>query len=153
MRCRPRGGGSAPASQFSLAAPIEAAHQDWIELFERDPNFPREQDGAPTATGRTWFVKRSAITAACVAGADTAVFVQGRCQALQICEDAAWVLSELDALACLRHGVIGSDGDLEARTGAACTQHVAGCIDVIWPDNADPLDPSQSWPSEDGGEA
>jgi hypothetical protein len=152
MRCRPRGGGSAPASQFSLAAPIEAAHQDWIELFERDPNFPREQDGAPTATGRTWFVKRSAITAVCVAGADTAVFVQGRCQALQICEGAGWLLSDLDALACWpHHGVIGSDG---ARTCAACTRHVAECTDdVIWPDNVDRLDPSQSWPPESRDEA
>jgi hypothetical protein len=141
--------------QFNLAAQIEAAHQGWIELVERDPNFPRDKDGAPTATGRTWFVKRSAITAVCVAGADTAVFVQGRCQALQIREDAGWLLSELDALACcLRHG--GSSTQMAISSADVRRMHTAcrRCKDdVIWPDNVDPLDPSQSWPPESGGEA
>lgn len=34
-----------------------------ILLTERDPSFPRDKDGSPTATGRWWFVATSAIAA------------------------------------------------------------------------------------------
>ena len=105
-----------------MSAAGRSADVGWIEVEERDLDFPLDHDGTPTSAGRTWLVPIASIAAVEVEPENTRgiivkIHVRGQRAPIVPCDPE-------DALAALG-----------ARVGAVCGGH------LIWagPDDDDEL--------------
>ncbi len=72
----------------------------WLQITERDLDFPFDSEGAPHATGRTWLIPVAAVTAIAVEpessrGDRVLVHVRGRKRPIAACRSIEYLADEL----------------------------------------------------------
>jgi hypothetical protein len=113
----------------------DVSRADWLMLFERDPDYPLDSDGAACIAGPVWFVRPEAIEAVKVTpessrGDRTEIFLRGRKTPVLVCESLNYIVRGPEECAmCGR--------DLEDEKGyprhcAACESHIAEGEDGLY---------------------
>ena len=77
-----------------------ASRPRYVRISERDPSFPRDSDGCPTATGREWLINKADVTAVHLTpdrggSTDALIYVRGVREPIRCCEDGAYLMAQL----------------------------------------------------------